>query len=152
MGGIDDSFFIAYWFPQVAVFDDINGWDTFDYNNVAEMYNEFGDFDVTITVPENFVIWATGELQNPESVLRNPCLEKYRKARSGKKIMHIIANKDIRKVNVTRKGKMPGFQGLQCERFRLRHQRSLSLGCIDDEDEAPGKYSSRALTWPFGQL
>ena len=70
MGGIDKtSFFIAYWYPQVAVFDDITGWDTFDYNNVAEMYNEFGNFDVTLTVPENFVIWATGELQNPEKVL-----------------------------------------------------------------------------------
>ncbi len=105
MGGIDDSsFFIAYWFPQVAVFDDVDGWDTFDYNNVAEMYNEFGDFDVTIRVPEKFVVWATGELQNPDSVLSKTCLEKYRKARSGKKIIHIIANKDIRKDNVTRKG------------------------------------------------
>ncbi len=105
MGGIDESsFFVAYWFPQVAVYDDISGWDTFDYNNVAEMYNEFGDFDVTITVPENFVIWATGELQNPEEVLDPGCLDKYRDAYSGSKIVQIISRKNIRKQNVTMKG------------------------------------------------
>ncbi len=106
MGGIDESsFFIAYWYPQVAVFDDINGWDTFDYNNVAEMYNEFGNFDVSITVPENFGVWATGELQNPEKVLSDDCLEKYQEARSGESVIHIIDRKDLRKKNVTRKGK-----------------------------------------------
>ena len=106
MGGIDEtSFFISYWFPQVAVYDDIDGWDTFDYNNVAEMYNEYGNYDVTITVPQQFVVWAGGELQNPEEVLSEGCLTRYMTAKNGKRIVQIITKKDIRKKEVTQEGK-----------------------------------------------
>ncbi|HYW95823.1 MAG TPA: M1 family metallopeptidase [Bacteroidales bacterium] len=106
MGSIDESsFFIAYWYPQIAVFDDINGWDTFDYNNVAEMYNEFGNFDVSLTLPEDFVVWATGELQNPEKVLSENCLKRYISARSSSDVVHIIDKKDIRKKQATQKKK-----------------------------------------------
>ena len=49
-GTIDStSFFAAYWFPQIAVYDDIDGWHNFKYSGSAEFYNDFGDFDVSIT-------------------------------------------------------------------------------------------------------
>lgn len=105
-GSIDStSFFMAYWFPQVAVFDDINSWDVFDYNNLNEMYNEFGDFNVKITVPEGFVVWATGELKNPEQVLGSSFLKKYKKSLHSEKPIKIITKEDIeRKKLVTLKG------------------------------------------------
>jgi hypothetical protein len=94
-GGYDEStFFMGYWFPQVSVFDDINGWDIFDYNGVAEFYNEFGDFDVRITVPENYIVWGTGILQNPEEVLQKKYLQRYVKAQKDEEIVRIITPDD----------------------------------------------------------
>jgi hypothetical protein len=68
-GQIDSSsFFIAYWFPQVAVYDDVFGWDTDQYVGVPENYNDISDYEVTITAPSHFNIWATGKHTNVESI------------------------------------------------------------------------------------
>jgi hypothetical protein len=90
----DNTFFMGYWFPQISVFDDINGWDIFDYNGVAEFYNEFGNFDVRINVPSNYIVWGTGILQNPEEVLSVEYLERYRKACEISKEVEIITSGD----------------------------------------------------------
>ena len=104
-GMIDStSLFMAYFYPQVAVFDDINGWDIFDYNNLNEMYNEFGNFDVKITVPENFVVWATGNLLNPEKVLSDEIYKRYLKSKKSAEPVEIITEKDIKEsVALTKK-------------------------------------------------
>ncbi|MCB0681886.1 MAG: hypothetical protein KDC32_13390, partial [Saprospiraceae bacterium] len=65
--GVVDSttFFLAYFFPRIAVYDDLNGWDETKLNEQTEFYNDFGSYDVTVHLPRNFVVWATGSLQNP---------------------------------------------------------------------------------------
>jgi hypothetical protein len=99
------SFFIAYWFPQVAMYDDINGWDFFDWDNVSEMYNEYGNFNVSIKVPEGYVIWATGELQNPEKVLDEQFLKRFQESKRSSIPIEIIDRKALKKeVRITRKG------------------------------------------------
>ena len=67
-GGHDgDSYQITQWYPKPAVYDKI-GWHPMPYLDQGEFYSEFGSFDVSITVPENYVVAATGELQNdPDS-------------------------------------------------------------------------------------
>ena len=60
---------LAQWYPRVFVYDDVTGWNAMPYLGQGEFYLEFGDFDVEITVPRDFVVAATGELQNPEEVL-----------------------------------------------------------------------------------
>ncbi len=60
---------IAQWYPRLAVFDDVNGWQTDQFLGRGEFYLEFGDFDVKITVPWDHIVDATGVLQNPEEVL-----------------------------------------------------------------------------------
>jgi hypothetical protein len=90
----ENTFFMGYWFPQVSVFDDINGWDIFEYNGIAEFYNEFGDFDVRIKVPENYIVWGTGSLQNPEAVLQKKYLQRYLKAQNPGDIIRIITEND----------------------------------------------------------
>lgn len=72
--GIFDSetgpvFEVAQWFPAVAVYDDVHGWNTLPYLGQGEFYTNFGDFDVSLTVPRSHIVAATGELQNPEEVL-----------------------------------------------------------------------------------
>ena len=65
-GGHDgDSYQITQWYPKPAVYDK-NGWHPMPYLDQGEFYSEFGNFDVSITVPENYAIAATGELQNEE--------------------------------------------------------------------------------------
>ncbi|HEX9887609.1 MAG TPA: M1 family metallopeptidase [Longimicrobiales bacterium] len=70
MGAWGDSLFqVAQWYPQVAVYDDLRGWDTEPYLGSSEFYNNFGRFEVSIDVPAGYTVGATGLLRNPEEVL-----------------------------------------------------------------------------------
>ncbi len=70
MGRWADSLYeVAQWYPQVAVYDDLRGWDTELYLGDTEFYNNFGRFDVRIDVPAGWIVGATGVLQNPQEVL-----------------------------------------------------------------------------------
>jgi peptidase M1-like protein len=60
---------IAQWYPRMAVYDDVRGWNTEQYLGQGEFYLEYGDFDVSITVPRRYIVAATGTLGNPEEVL-----------------------------------------------------------------------------------
>jgi hypothetical protein len=72
----DTLYQVAQWYPRVAVFDDLRGWDTDPYVGNAEFYNNFGRFDVSIDVPAGWVVGATGVLQNPTEVLTPPARER----------------------------------------------------------------------------
>ncbi|KPK87277.1 MAG: hypothetical protein AMS27_02970 [Bacteroides sp. SM23_62_1] len=89
------TFFIAYWYPQIAVYDDIFGWDNLDYTLRTEFYNNLCNFDVEITVPDEFIVWATGTLENADQILPEHILDKYQKARSSEEVIHIISVKDL---------------------------------------------------------
>jgi hypothetical protein len=70
MGSWGDSVFqVAQWYPRVAVYDDLRGWNVEPYLGPSEFYNNFGRFDVTIDVPAGWLVGATGVLRNPEAVL-----------------------------------------------------------------------------------
>ena len=64
-----EVYFVAYWFPKMAVFDDLRGWDVEPYRGGAEFYDGFGDYSVELTVPAGWTVMATGDLTNPEDVL-----------------------------------------------------------------------------------
>jgi hypothetical protein len=65
----DHLFQPTQWFPRIAKYDDLRGWDTNVYLGPAEFYNNFGRFDVRIDVPGGWIVSGTGILQNPEEVL-----------------------------------------------------------------------------------
>jgi hypothetical protein len=65
----DTLFQPTQWFPRVAKFDDLRGWDSQIYLGPAEFYNNFGRFDVRLDVPAGWIVSGTGVLQNPEEVL-----------------------------------------------------------------------------------
>ena len=68
---IDGSYVyeVAQWYPRLAVYDDVRGWNTEQYLGQGEFYLEYGSFDVSLTVPANMLVAATGTLQNPTQVL-----------------------------------------------------------------------------------
>lgn len=68
MGHEKQLYCITQWFPKPAVYD-VNGWNPIPYLDQGEFYSEFGNFDVSITVPKNYVVAATGNLQNDEEKL-----------------------------------------------------------------------------------
>ena len=65
LGHIGQSYQITQWFAKPAVFDK-NGWHPMSYLDQGEFYSEFGNYDVSITVPKNYILMATGDLQNEE--------------------------------------------------------------------------------------
>jgi hypothetical protein len=68
--GRDGSLYeIAQWYPRLAVYDDVRGWNHEPYIGAGEFYLEYGSFDVSLTVPASFIVAATGTLRNPELVL-----------------------------------------------------------------------------------
>lgn len=92
--------FIAYWYPQISVYDDIDGWDQNQYHGYAEMYNEFNNFNVEITVPNNFGVWATGLLQNPSDILNEKYLERFDQAHISDEVINIITEEDVLEANI----------------------------------------------------
>ena len=91
-----DRFFIAYWYPQMAVYDDIDGWDRVEYKGTVEFYNDFSDYDVTISVPRDFVVWATGLLKNEKELFTHQVMKRLQKARSGDEIINIFTSDESR--------------------------------------------------------
>lgn len=70
-GAIDStSFYLGYFYPRIAVYDDYNGWDKLPFLDVQEFYNDFNDYTLQVKVPSDFLVWATGTLQNPQEVLQ----------------------------------------------------------------------------------
>lgn len=103
MGSYDStSSFVAHWYPQMAVYDDIDGWDMNNYYGTYEFYNDFGIFNVELTVPKNFIVWGTGVLQNPKEVLSEKYLERYQEARESDEVINIISKDDLGKMDFTK--------------------------------------------------
>lgn len=65
MGRSGSSYQITQWYPKPAVYD-MNGWHPMPYLSMGEFYAEFGSYDVTLEVPDNYIVAATGTLQNEE--------------------------------------------------------------------------------------
>ena len=77
------------WYPRVAVYDDLRGWDTSPYLGPAEFYNNFGRFDVRITVPAGWIVTGTGVLQNPQEVLTDKARER---------LTHVLDSDEVRTI------------------------------------------------------
>lgn len=67
LGHIKQSYQITQWYPKPAVYDK-NGWNAFPYLNQGEFYSEYGSFNVSITLPENYVVGATGDLRTESEI------------------------------------------------------------------------------------
>lgn len=96
--------FIAYFFPRIAVYDDIDGWNTYPYTGTQEFYNDFCHFKVAITVPGNFGVWATGECRNEKDILKPEYYSRLEQARKSNTIINIIDSTESRLRDITNGG------------------------------------------------
>lgn len=86
---------IAQWYPRMAVYDDVKGWNTEPYLGLGEFYLEYGDFDVEITVPRELLVAATGNLENAAEVLTGEQLRRLERARKSQQTVAIVAPEEV---------------------------------------------------------
>ncbi|HET7024387.1 MAG TPA: M1 family metallopeptidase [Gemmatimonadales bacterium] len=100
--GVIDSttFYVAYFYPRVAVYDDYNGWDTMDHSG-HEFYSDFNDYDVTVKVPTNYVVWGTGTLTNAAELLQPAALARFQASFTSDTTIHVGTGAQIRAGQIT---------------------------------------------------
>jgi hypothetical protein len=100
----DDNylFTVAQWYPRLAVYDDVEGWQNKQFLGAGEFALTFGDFDVQITVPADHIVAATGELQNTDEVLTREQLKRFKSALKATSPVFIVTEKEARKKEKTK--------------------------------------------------
>lgn len=94
--GRDGSLYeIAQWYPRVAVYDDVRGWNIEPYLGQGEFYLEYGDFDLSVTVPAGYIVAATGALQNAREVLTPTQISRLALAAKSDTVIRIITADDL---------------------------------------------------------
>lgn len=101
-GAIDSTtFFLAYFYPRLAVYDDYEGWDRMPYAGSQEFYNNFNDYTFQVTVPKNYIVWATGDLLNPKEVLQAKYADLLEKSMTSDEVIRIMNQEDVKDSSVT---------------------------------------------------
>lgn len=101
-GQVDEgAHFIAYSFPRIAVYDDIDGWNKIPYSGAEEFYNDFCNFKAAITVPQNYGVWATGDLLNGNEVFTKEVFKKYELANKSDEVIDVIDSATLANNKVT---------------------------------------------------
>ncbi|PSL45467.1 hypothetical protein CLV51_104170 [Chitinophaga niastensis] len=88
---------IAQWYPRMAVYDDVLGWNNIPYLGASEFYLEYGNFDYNITAPANMLLYGSGELVNEAQVLSPAEISRLTKARNSDKAVIIRDSAEINK-------------------------------------------------------
>jgi hypothetical protein len=91
----DDLLYLGYWYPHMVVYDDVVGWHPDPFVGSTEFYHGFGSYDVSIEVPESWIVHATGSLQNPDEVLAEHVLTRLRRAATSDAVVHVVTADDF---------------------------------------------------------
>jgi len=125
-GTTGDVFMVAYWYPQFAVYDDITGWQTDPYLGNAEFYMDYADYDVNLSVPQGWLVAATGELTNPNEVLSPQTRSRIAESKRSPTVVHVVRDNE-RGVGPA-KATLTGFDGMLTWKFRARNVRDFDWG------------------------
>lgn len=101
--GVIDSttFYLAYFYPRISVYDDYNGWDRLDFSDRQEFYNDFNDYTLEVKVPANYIVWATGTLQNPDEVLQPAYARRLKQSLESDTTVHVATLQELQDKEVT---------------------------------------------------
>lgn len=90
----NDVYFISQWFPRLAAYTDLKGWEHKQFIGTGEFTLEFGDYDVEITVPADHIVGSTGELQNAREVLTREQRNRLDEARTSDRPIFIVTQEE----------------------------------------------------------
>lgn len=127
---------MAQWYPKVAVFDDIEGWNVEPYLGAGEFYLEYGNFDYKITVPYDHIVVGSGELMNPKEVLSKELQDRYAKAKNSDSTVMLITADEIGNTALTR----PKQEGMVTWHFAIENSRDVAFA------------SSKAFIWDAARI
>jgi hypothetical protein len=107
MGHDGPLYELGQWYPRMAVYDDVHGWNHEPYIGAGEFYLEYGSFDVALTVPPSYLVAATGVLRNPEQVLTAAQRSRLAAARRSDTAVAIVTAAEAGNPRATRPGGGP---------------------------------------------
>ncbi len=125
---------VAQWFPRMAVYDDIQGWNTLPYLGQGEFYLEYGDIEYNVTAPANLIIVGSGELLNPQECLTAEQLKRWEAAKNSDKTVVIRSDKEVNDPNSRPK------QANCTWKFKIQNTRDAAWG------------ASRAFVWDAARI
>lgn len=96
-----NSYFIAYFYPRVSVFDDIDGWDRVSFTDGHEFYNDFNNYIFEVNAPKNYIVWATGDLLNPDEVLQPEFAKRLKESYTSDKVINVASLDELKNNAVT---------------------------------------------------
>ncbi|MFQ5742824.1 MAG: M1 family metallopeptidase [Acidobacteriota bacterium] len=123
MGHDGTLYEIAQWYPRLAVYDDVRGWNHEPYIGAGEFYLEYGDFDVALIVPASYIVAATGVLQNADEVLTAEQRARLARAADSETPVGIITAQEAGNVSLTR----PPKRGTITWRFIANNVRDFAF-------------------------
>ncbi|HLV92288.1 MAG TPA: M1 family metallopeptidase [Aequorivita sp.] len=126
---------LAQWYPRVAVFDDVVGWNTEPYLGAGEFYCEYGDFDVKITAPASHTVVCSGVLQNPNEVLTDKQQKRWAQAEKSDETVYIIKPNEVGKPSSSVKS-----NGTLTWHFKMENTRDVAWA------------SSKAFIWDAAKM
>ena len=127
---------MAQWYPKVAVFDDVTGWNTDPYLGAGEFYLGYGDFEYKVTVPYDHIVVGSGELMNPNQVLTREQQRRMKEASESDERVYIISPEEITDYANTR----PKQEGMLTWHFKITNSRDVAFA------------SSKAFIWDAARI
>lgn len=119
--GNGDIYEIAQWYPRMAVYDDLRGWDTQPYLG-SEFYLEYGTFTYAVTVPWNYLVAGSGALVNGAEVLTKTQQARLAEAAKSDRTVYIVKPDEVDTTAIR-----PTHSGTQTWRFRMEHTRDVAF-------------------------
>ena len=123
-------FEVAQWYPRMAVYDDVEGWNTLPYLGAGEFYLEYGDFEYNVTVPYNHLVVGSGELINPNEVLTAEQIKRINSAKNSDKAVIIRGVDEVNDIK-----SRPTTEGTLTWKFKCKQARDVAWA------------SSKAFIW-----
>jgi hypothetical protein len=123
MGRDGTLYELAQWYPRMAVYDDVRGWNVDQYMGQGEFYLEYGDIDYAVTVPAGYTVAGSGVLQNPLQVLTAAERTRLATAAKTERVVPIITDAEA---------KATPTAGTKTWRFRAQHVRDVAWAAAPD--------------------
>jgi hypothetical protein len=126
---------VAQWYPRMAVYDDVKGWNVKPYLGAGEFYMDYGTFNYTIKAPADFVVVGSGELMNPEEVLTKEQQKRMERAHKSDERVYILKKEEVG----TRESRPQGKSWLTWK-YKIENARDIAWA------------ASRAFVWDAARI